>query len=326
MSVDSLSLRNLLRSSIELLPGVSVEERCSPPEGAERLITPRFMKNRLEFGEPKLASVLRVFHENAVQEIVHALLDKGACTIYQIGVDYQENEQENTCEFCAWVEGNFTTLGSAEPPEFFNGLPIDKYDCGWHEIPEGARFAMVTFYGHPEWEDRIFWKEKATARGQVSMTGRLLTEGGSIEGNTVQFDPSDKGYILLAEEPHTRFLNGHRVNRVNKQITIEVGASPAAVPHHYELRYDGGREDGTLCQCTIDFHTATLWKGELTGITNEALLTILIDRFEQSQGSLQYSPDNDVVLQHLQSARLWIYKRALDRDSKGGQKAQITAT
>ena len=91
--------------------------------------------------------------------------------------------------------------------------------------------------------------------------------------------------------------------------------------HHYELRVQQGPERGIMAQ-TIRFQDGAISKPEdVNGITNEALLAVLIDRLRGFQGLLEMktgkqgfpSRENAIALTKLEEALLWLQKRTRDR-------------
>lgn len=55
----------------------------------------------------------------------------------------------------------------------------------------------------------------------------------------------------------------------------------------------------------------------VNGISQESLIAILIDRLEGFQTGKFQCHDNEVALDHLQGARLWLHKRTMARAARG---------
>ena len=63
----------------------------------------------------------------------------------------------------------------------------------------------------------------------------------------------------------------------------------------------------------ICFQNGPVKEKGYNGNSQEALLAILIDRLEGFQSGQYACHDNQMALDHLQGARLWLYKRTMDR-------------
>lgn len=63
----------------------------------------------------------------------------------------------------------------------------------------------------------------------------------------------------------------------------------------------------------LPFQNGPLMENGINGITQEALLAVLIDRLEGFQSGQFKCHDNQMALDSIQSARLWLHKRTLDR-------------
>ena len=63
----------------------------------------------------------------------------------------------------------------------------------------------------------------------------------------------------------------------------------------------------------IDFQNGPVAEKGYNGNSHEALLAILLDRMESFQKGPYACHDNQMALDHLQGARLWLHKRTMDR-------------
>ena len=124
-----------------------------------------------------------------------------------------------------------------------------------------------------------------------------------------------------------RILNDHLVGAANEKVTVAAMDEPGqgGASHHYELRVQQGPERGIMAQ-TIRFQDGAISKPEdVNGITNEALLAVLIDRLRGFQGLLEMktgkqgvpSRENAIALTKLEEALLWLQKRTRDRLARG---------
>ncbi len=68
----------------------------------------------------------------------------------------------------------------------------------------------------------------------------------------------------------------------------------------------------------IQFPNGPITKPEdMNGITNEALLAVLIDRMRGFQSGQFACRDNAIALTHLEDALMWLQKRTRDRMARG---------
>lgn len=63
----------------------------------------------------------------------------------------------------------------------------------------------------------------------------------------------------------------------------------------------------------IRFQNGPIRESGYNGNSHEALLAILLDRMESFQKGPYACHDNQIALDHLQGARLWLHKRTMDR-------------
>ena len=63
----------------------------------------------------------------------------------------------------------------------------------------------------------------------------------------------------------------------------------------------------------IHFQNGPVKEKGYNGNSHEALLAILLDRMESFQAGPYACHDNQMALDHLQGARLWLHKRTMDR-------------
>jgi len=106
-----------------------------------------------------------------------------------------------------------------------------------------------------------------------------------------------------------RELTRHWINDVNRGVTILASES----------------QDGDIYVALAD-HTleqARRFQGEVLnvgsyGMTNEALLVILIDRFERAQRGARACPENDEVLSMLEGILAVLTLKEMRRESNGG--------
>jgi hypothetical protein len=124
-----------------------------------------------------------------------------------------------------------------------------------------------------------------------------------------------------------REITSHKVNPVNDVIKVLVTDEPGAggANHRYDVTgYDatdnksfafGARS--TSSGVTILFQNGPIGDAGVNGITQEVLLAIIIDRLESFQKGQFACRENAIALTHLETAKLWLFKRTLDRMARG---------
>lgn len=109
-----------------------------------------------------------------------------------------------------------------------------------------------------------------------------------------------------------REITGHHINACNRAITIEAGApeAPGGAPTTYFLTVNGE-------ECTeLTFQRGPVPEG-INGLTNEALLVVLIDRLEGFQSGPFACGENGTALQLLRSALGALHHRTKGREARG---------
>jgi len=115
-----------------------------------------------------------------------------------------------------------------------------------------------------------------------------------------------------------RTITDHKINGLNDYLEINVTDEPGSggANHHYtitvpELKLGLAASNG-LHQ-TISFQNGPVLEAGVNGISNEALLVIVIDRMRGFQSGPFKSRDNACALTHLEEALMWLQKRTRDR-------------
>ena len=95
-----------------------------------------------------------------------------------------------------------------------------------------------------------------------------------------------------------RELTSHKVNPVNDMLTVTAhdDPGPAGASHNYSIMQPNGQGP------TIRFQNGPINENGVNGITHEALMAIIIDRFEGFQAGPFENTDNAAVLVHMKSA------------------------
>lgn len=117
-----------------------------------------------------------------------------------------------------------------------------------------------------------------------------------------------------------RTLSQHIVegDSVNHQLTIAVADEPGhgGANHQYVISLKNA--DGEFeFNCCIGFQNGPIKEFGVNGVTQEALLAIVIDRLEGFQKGPFPSQDNVDALHHVKSALTYLQKRTRARIARG---------
>lgn len=124
----------------------------------------------------------------------------------------------------------------------------------------------------------------------------------------------------------SRIISSHAVNVCNEAIKIEVLDEPGSggANHHYFLggyHTKGNPSADSSCDdqtgTHILFQNGPIKEAGINGLTNEALLAILIDRMEGFQSGQYATIENQIALNHLRSAAETLRFRTQQRERRG---------
>jgi hypothetical protein len=115
-----------------------------------------------------------------------------------------------------------------------------------------------------------------------------------------------------------RTLTDHVVpgDSANHQLRIEVHDEPGAggANHEYMIAWDGADQaDG----CGISFQNGPIKENGVNGLTQEALLAIVIDRLRSFQAGPYACGENALALSHCEEALRQLQKRTRARIARG---------
>lgn len=125
-----------------------------------------------------------------------------------------------------------------------------------------------------------------------------------------------------------RKLIDHKVNGLNEELHITVLDEPGqgGACHEYDIAYGfnpGTDVGGSMTKCRISFQDGPINEAGVNGISQEALLAILIDRLRGFQSGQYACRDNAIALTHLEEALMWLQKRTRDRMARGVEGTNV---
>jgi hypothetical protein len=111
-----------------------------------------------------------------------------------------------------------------------------------------------------------------------------------------------------------RQLTEHKVGGLNEDLEIYVTdqSDPGNACHTYNIAYDlnpGTDAGGASSLCLIKFQNGSVKEAGVNGITQEALLAIVIDRLQGFQSGTFACRENAIALTKLQEAMHWLHHR-----------------
>jgi hypothetical protein len=126
-------------------------------------------------------------------------------------------------------------------------------------------------------------------------------------------------------------ITSHLVKGEPNALTVKAmdGRTPGGARHEYVIggfrRHDAqDSESSAVTQLLVPFQSGPIKENGVNGVTQEALLAILIDRLECFQAGPFASRDNEMALVALRDALYWLQTRTLARIARNveGTSAQ----
>lgn len=126
-----------------------------------------------------------------------------------------------------------------------------------------------------------------------------------------------------------REIKDHLVNPAHDKLKITVHDEAGAGGANHLYMVEGfNTETNASCpfkarygkpsdHTTILFQNGPIGEVGVNGVTQEALLAIVIDRLRSFQAGPYNCRENAVALTHLETAQMWLQKRTLDRMRRG---------
>lgn len=113
----------------------------------------------------------------------------------------------------------------------------------------------------------------------------------------------------------SRILYDHKLDGLNDAILIAVLDEPGqgGACHEYQLEF-GDKDRDAL---NISFQNGPVKEFGVNGISQEALLAVVIDRLRCFQEGEYRCRENAIALTHCEDALMWLHKRTRDRLKRG---------
>lgn len=113
-----------------------------------------------------------------------------------------------------------------------------------------------------------------------------------------------------------RELTQHKIEGLNDSINIIVmdGPGPGGACHEYRIEpIADDHPQGAINPCDIHFQNGPIAENGVNGISNEALLAVVIDRLEGFQSGDFACEENRYALHYIEQALGTLHRRTRDR-------------
>lgn len=128
-----------------------------------------------------------------------------------------------------------------------------------------------------------------------------------------------------------RTLTDHKLNGLNEALEIRVIDQPGAggACHYYQVTgFDPDKNSsakgdpklvqvGALWPMNVLFQNGPILESGVNGVSQEALLAIVIDRLRSFQAGPYSCRENAIALTKIEEAMMWLQKRTRDRLARG---------
>lgn len=130
------------------------------------------------------------------------------------------------------------------------------------------------------------------------------------------WDPSEWGQPWGPEDKSMRQIFDHETPANVGQLYVHVqdDPGPGGANHHYTIEAVG---NDAITNHEIHFQEGPIQENGVNGVTNEALIAVVIDRMRGFQSGPFNCRENDRALGHLEEALMWLKSRTNDRAFRG---------
>lgn len=101
------------------------------------------------------------------------------------------------------------------------------------------------------------------------------------------------------------------------QLAVDVIDAPGQGGANHIYRISDGKVDGCAPFVTLHFQEGPIKEFGVNGITQEALLAIVIDRLRSFQQGPFSCRENAIALTHCEDALMWLQRRTVARIKRG---------
>jgi hypothetical protein len=125
-----------------------------------------------------------------------------------------------------------------------------------------------------------------------------------------------------------RKLTDHKLNGLNEVLEITVTDQPGhgGANHSYVISVDEAKADvrqGVMVHTLIGFQNGPIIEAGVNGISQEALLAVVIDRLRSFQAGAYACRENALALTKCEEALMWLQKRTRDRIARGVEGTSV---
>jgi hypothetical protein len=112
-------------------------------------------------------------------------------------------------------------------------------------------------------------------------------------------------------------VSGDQAVQLNIAVLDEPGAGGAN--HVYDIEWNQNAPGGgvTGANCRIWFQSGPIQENGVNGVTQEALLAIVIDRLRSFQEGPFRCRENAIALTHFEEGLMWLQRRTVARIKRG---------
>lgn len=116
-----------------------------------------------------------------------------------------------------------------------------------------------------------------------------------------------------------RLIVGHKVNEANDKLEVHAMDEPGAGGANHVYRISGSEysDQVKVEPIHIRFQNGPIAEAGVNGVTQEALLAILIDRLTSFQAGPYSCRENALALTKLEEAQMWLLERTRKRMARG---------
>lgn len=120
-----------------------------------------------------------------------------------------------------------------------------------------------------------------------------------------------------APDDFMREIKDHQINELNERLKIVVtdGPGPGGANHDYDIQLV--LDQTATMTWDIHFQKGTVKEAGFNGLTNEALIAVVIDRCRGFQSGEFANRETALALTKLEEALMWLQKRTRDRIARG---------